>query len=59
MRNKPNRTKKSYTSQALLNGFSVIHYRNSEIIEIPYEEYSISSSIKHMEELQDKLNEIT
>ena len=41
MINESNRTKKSYTSHAPLNGFSVIHYRNSEIIEISYEEYSI------------------
>lgn len=45
MINKSNRTKKSYTSQAILNGFSVIHYKNSEIIEIPYEEYSIDRNI--------------
>lgn len=46
MKNKSNRTKKSYNSQVLLNGFSVIHYRNSEIIEIPYEKYSIDRDIE-------------
>lgn len=44
--NKSNRTKKSYTLEVPLNGFSVIHYRNSEIIEIPYEEYSTSLSME-------------
>lgn len=40
MKNKSNRTKKSYTSSALLSGIGMINYKNHQFIEIPYEKYT-------------------
>lgn len=39
MKNKSNRTKKSYTSSALLSGCGMMYYKDGNIIEIPYEKY--------------------
>lgn len=38
--NKSNRTKKSYTSSALLSRCEMIHYKDRNIIQIPYQKYT-------------------
>lgn len=40
-KNKSNRTKKSYTSSAILSGCDMIHCKDRNITEIPYEKYTM------------------
>lgn len=45
MKNKSNRTKKSYTSSALLSGCGMMYYKDGNIIEIPYEKYKMEENM--------------
>lgn len=50
--NKFKRTKKSYTSSALLSGCSMIHYKDNQIIKIPEKKWQIFASKLKINELE-------